>query len=330
MSVSVCIPTYNQSHYLELAVRSAYNQTLKPDEIIVSNDCSTDDTKAVLEKLQNEIPTLKVINQPINLGIAKNVDACLRAASGDYIIRLDSDDLLQPRYTETLVRQMELYPEAGYGHAAVQEIDQYGNKTRIRNLMRVSGYQSGEDALKLAIKGYKVAANIILFRRKALEKVNFVSCRANFAEDYYMVTAISAAGFGNIYLNEVMSNYRVWSDNAKVRQKRKMDEIIGFNEVITDVIEPSFKNKNWNTASLKKMRENLAINHANCLGWDNYNRAEKEELLKKILELSDSRKVKFMVWIYMNKFGLFISNYNQLIFNSKSMLKRLIFLYRKN
>ncbi len=330
MSVSVCIPTYNQSLYLELAVRSAYNQTLKPDEIIVSNDCSTDDTKSVLDKLQKEIPTLKVIYQPLNLGIAKNVDTCLRAASSDYIIRLDSDDLLKPRYAETLVRQMELFPEAGYAHAAVQEIDQYGNKTRIRNLMRVSGYQSGEDALKLAIKGYKVAANIILFRRQALEKVNFVSCKANFAEDYYMVTSISVAGFGNIYLNEILSNYRVWSDSAKVRQKRKMDEIIGFNEVITDVIEPAFKNKNWNIASLKKMRENLAINHANCLGWDNYNRAEKEELLKKILELSDSRKVKFMVWIYMNKFGFFISNYNQLIFNSKSMLKRLIILYRKN
>ena len=50
MGISICIPTYNQADYLELAVRSALEQTIPILEIIVSNDCSTDTTKEVLDK----------------------------------------------------------------------------------------------------------------------------------------------------------------------------------------------------------------------------------------------------------------------------------------
>ena len=164
MKVSICIPTYNQGKYIELAVRSAEQQTLTPIEIIVSNDCSTDNSKEVLDRLEKEISILKVVHQPVNLGIAKNVDICLRLATGNYVIRLDSDDWLMPQFSEKLVHQLESYPSAGYAHAAVQEIDQLGNTLRVRKLSRGSGFQSGNEALKLTIKGYKVAANILMFK----------------------------------------------------------------------------------------------------------------------------------------------------------------------
>ncbi|MDB5009966.1 MAG: glycosyl transferase, partial [Mucilaginibacter sp.] len=60
-SVSICICTYNQALYLEQAVRSAFQQTLLPIEIIVSDDCSTDETPQVLKRLSEELPLLKVI-----------------------------------------------------------------------------------------------------------------------------------------------------------------------------------------------------------------------------------------------------------------------------
>ena len=52
MKISICIPAYNQANYIEQAVRSAAMQTVTPFEIIVSDDCSTDDTVAILERLQ--------------------------------------------------------------------------------------------------------------------------------------------------------------------------------------------------------------------------------------------------------------------------------------
>src|SRR5215217_5302959 len=98
MMISVCIPTFNQAPFIEQAIRSAYDQTLKPDEIIVFDDCSTDHTAQIIDALTQEISILKVYRQPINLGISGNVDSCLRAAKGDLIVRLDSDDQLLPHY----------------------------------------------------------------------------------------------------------------------------------------------------------------------------------------------------------------------------------------
>jgi len=324
MKVSICIPTFNQEKYVEIAIRSAFQQSMAPYEIIVSNDCSTDDTKIILDKLEKEIEILKVIHQPVNLGIAKNVDSCLRSASGDYIVRLDSDDYLFPEYIEKLSNQFKLYPEAGYAHAAVQEIDQNGNHLTVRSLARKSGFQSGNEALQKAVNGYKVSANIIFFSRKALEKVDYVSFNINFAEDYYMVTAISAAGFGNIYLNEVLSKYRVWVDGGKVRQKRKLAEIDGLTSIFTNLLEPAFKKRNWDIAAVNSNRANFANIHASCLAWNVYSKAEKEELVNALYKLSSAISVKFHVWAYLNGLG-FLFFYKKTVSKAKVIIKKLLY-----
>ncbi|RYE14874.1 MAG: glycosyltransferase, partial [Rickettsiales bacterium] len=214
MKVSVCIPTYNQSQYLTQAIRSAYDQSLKPLEIIVSDDCSTDDTSEVLTSLSKEIPSLKIILQPVNLGIAKNTDSCLRLAKGDFVIRLDSDDSLSSSYIEKLSNLLLKYPQAGYAHAAVQEIDQHGNFLQKRQLARKSGYQDSIVALKSAVKGYRVSANIIMFRKEALEQVDYITNRPNYVEDYHLSASLASAGFGNVYSNETLAFYRVWIDSG--------------------------------------------------------------------------------------------------------------------
>src|SRR5690606_17142504 len=129
-------------------------------------------------------------------------------------------------------------PKAGYAHAAVMEVDQYDHPVKERRLIRKSGYQSDVESLKAAISGYRVAANIIMFRKEALERVGYIINTADFAEDYYLCASLAAQGYGNCYLNEILSNYRVWMDAGKVRQKRKLAEINGLRQVFTEVLEP--------------------------------------------------------------------------------------------
>src|SRR6478735_6236759 len=102
MKVSVCIPTYNQAAYLEACVKSVISQTQLPDEIIISDDCSTDNTPALLSTLSKTNALIKLLHQPINLGLTANSNACLKAADGELVVRLSSDDLLLPGYIKTL------------------------------------------------------------------------------------------------------------------------------------------------------------------------------------------------------------------------------------
>ncbi|MEJ7560462.1 MAG: glycosyltransferase family 2 protein [Pedobacter sp.] len=322
-TVSVCIPTYNQCSYVEDSIRSAFNQTLKPMEIIVCDDCSTDDTRLVLEKLKAEIPILKVVYQPINMGISKNVDTCLRMGTGELILRLDSDDKIFPQFIEKVSALLTEYPEAGYGHVAIQEIDQYDKTMSVRRLFRNSVYVDSVEALKAATRGYRVAANIVMFRRLALEELGYMTTTINFAEDYYLSVKIADANYGNVYLDEVLASYRVWTDVGKVRQRRKLDEIKGIYGVFKDALEPAFKDRGWNTAELEERKSDKACAHADCLGWDVYSAAEKKELADLLLQLSSSNRVKAMIWLYGNGFGQVIQFVSKLTGIPRSLAKKL-------
>jgi hypothetical protein len=95
-TISIVIPAYNVEPYIEQCVRSVLGQLRAHHELIVVDDGSTDDTLALLTKLRESWPdaNFRVLTQA-NEGIAGARNHCLRAARGDYIAFLDSDDVLR-------------------------------------------------------------------------------------------------------------------------------------------------------------------------------------------------------------------------------------------
>lgn len=330
MKVSVCIPTYNQALYIEQTIRSCTKQTVAPIEIIVSDDCSTDHTMDVLVTLAQEFSYLKIVKQAVNIGMVPNTDSVLRMATGDFIVKLDSDDYLAPTYIEKLGQLLQLHPAAGYAHGAIQEIDGKGIYKKQRLLARQTGFYDSDTALKNAIYGYQVAANIIMFRKTALEAVGFITAKTNFAEDYYLSAELAAAGFGNVFFNEILSYYRVWEDTGKVRQRRKLAEIIALRQVFEEVLEPAFKKRNWSMDPLNASKTNFACTQADCLGWQLYSQVEKEELAAELRKLSSAPKAKLFATLYLKEFGGILNIFKKFVSVPKSILKTawLIFVVR--
>jgi beta-1,6-glucosyltransferase len=96
MDFSVIIPAYNVSGIIGRAIRSAVAQTFPPLEILVIDDCSTDNTVEVVRALGREIPTLRLLSTPANGGPSAARNVGLRAAKADWIALLDSDDAWKP------------------------------------------------------------------------------------------------------------------------------------------------------------------------------------------------------------------------------------------
>ena len=96
MEFSVIIPAYNVSGIIGRAIRSAAAQTFSPLEILVIDDCSTDDTVEVVRALGREIPSIRLLSTPANSGPSAARNVGLRAAQGDWIALLDSDDAWRP------------------------------------------------------------------------------------------------------------------------------------------------------------------------------------------------------------------------------------------
>ena len=102
MDFSVLIPAYNVSGIIGNAVRSAATQTYPPLEILVIDDCSTDNTVEVVKALARDIPSIRLLSTPANGGPAAARNVGLRAARGDWIALLDSDDVWKPGRLERL------------------------------------------------------------------------------------------------------------------------------------------------------------------------------------------------------------------------------------
>jgi succinoglycan biosynthesis protein ExoO len=103
MNFSVIIPAYNVSGTVERAIRSAAAQTLPPFEILVIDDCSTDNTVEVVQALAREIPSLRLYSTPVNGGPSAARNVGLRAAKGDWIGLLDADDAWKPGRLQRLL-----------------------------------------------------------------------------------------------------------------------------------------------------------------------------------------------------------------------------------
>jgi glycosyltransferase involved in cell wall biosynthesis len=324
MKLSIAIPTYNQSQYLKETILSAINQTYKPFEIVVYNDCSTDDTVKALDVLSKEISILKVYNQPTNKGIAKNKNECLKVCKGDYIILLDSDDLLHKTYAETLINLIEKHPDAGYAHGNVQEIDEYGNKTRLRLLSRNEDYINSENEIKRFILGMRVSANIILFKKEALKAINYLDGAPDYTEDYFTLSKIADTNFGNVFSSKILSSYRVWSRPLKTRVQRKLQEINGYRIVFDKVLIPALIKRNLNPRIGKQGKLKKAISQSKCLFSNYYSKHEKEEIKFALLKLSDSLLLKIYIFVYQSKFSYLFLYMDTIKANTKNYIKKII------
>ena len=323
MSISVVIPTYNQARYIGHSIHSAIAQTKMPAEIVVSDDASTDDTAEILEQLAATTGLISVHRHPHNLGIAKNVDWALRSAIGDYILRLDSDDVISPTALEQLSSALDADPEAAYSHGAVAEIDAAGNMQRIRRLAR-GRQQDAEAALRASLRGYRVAANLVMFRRSALEQVGYIRSSRNFAEDFNLSVRLADAGYSNVYVNDIIGGYRVWADLSGVRASRKEEELLGLREVFAEAIEPAFRRRNWSMRQVERSRRRLAVTHSGAL--DHIDDVEDRARIRSaVLQLSNGRSVKFVLALRAHGLGGVISSYRHTVQRSKILVKHMIY-----
>ena len=104
--ISVLIIVYNGERFLEEQLESIYNQTVLPDEVMVSDDCSQDGTIDILREYHQKYG-LKYSVNPYNLGYLGNLKRSLELCRGDYIIFADQDDIWFPNRIEAALSKMK-------------------------------------------------------------------------------------------------------------------------------------------------------------------------------------------------------------------------------
>jgi glycosyltransferase involved in cell wall biosynthesis len=109
-AISCLLPVYNGARYFEAAVRSVLNQTFQDFELILVDDGSTDDTPELIARFAAEDPRIVPLRQP-NGGIVAALNNGLAAARGEYVARMDADDICLPDRFEFQLNYLRAHPE---------------------------------------------------------------------------------------------------------------------------------------------------------------------------------------------------------------------------
>lgn len=118
IQISVIIPVYNSSRYITEAIESVLQQTVPPQEIIVVDDGSDDETKQVLQKFKSQITYIYQENS----GPAAARNRGLAEARGTFISFLDADDIWQPKKIEILLKEFEKQDDLGVALGLVNKM----------------------------------------------------------------------------------------------------------------------------------------------------------------------------------------------------------------
>ena len=113
MKISIAMATYNGAQYLKAQLQSFTDQTRHPDELIITDDCSSDDTETIVREFAKTAP-FKVefyLNEK-NLGYCGNFNVALMKATGDLVFLSDQDDVWFPEKIEHMIAVAERHPEA--------------------------------------------------------------------------------------------------------------------------------------------------------------------------------------------------------------------------
>lgn len=213
--VSVIMPVYNQELYVAAAINSVLGQTYENFEIVISDDCSKDQTSVIVtryaEKFQEKVKFYRLAN--MNMGGAAHFAALFTKCKGDYICIFSGDDIMYPDKIKRQIGDMLKYQLSFHGHA-VDCIDESSN---IIGEIKIQESKFYAKNYGLIMGGIKSAAASWMIKKTHAH----LDPRVGFLHDFDTgIRAIRNGGYGYISKDK-LGAYRIisssWSRNLSWR-----------------------------------------------------------------------------------------------------------------
>jgi glycosyltransferase involved in cell wall biosynthesis len=214
MKISIIIPTYNCSKYIEKAIDSVLNQKYVNKELIVVDGNSTDNTIEILKKYQDKI---KWISEKDN-GQADAINKGFKMASGEIVAWLNADDYYESDIFEKIVAEFKNNSNLSLLYGNCRSVDENGNLIKINKPPRKIS------ASKLIRNGNYIFQPSSFYRKGVVEKINFLDSKLNYWMEYDLYIKLLQNGDGQ-YIDEILSVFLI-RDNQKsnVRNILQMDK----------------------------------------------------------------------------------------------------------
>jgi len=332
--ISVIMPVYNGEKYLKEAIDSILNQTYADFELLLINDASTDHTENVINSYNDD--RIVYIKNEKNLGLIKTLNKGLDLAKGEFIARMDQDDISLPERFEKQIAVFEKNPEIGVCGTWFTPL--------INNILidkKTLKHPEHSETIKIAMLGYCALGHpTIMLRRNMIKNLRY-DTDYQAAEDYELWTRLSRNT--KLYnVQESLLHYRFHETNISVleesTQSKNSEKIIGnqLNYIDLDssdsdirlskILFGGFYRSHFDEAEFRKLiifANNLESNNKNKNFYDKQelNRTITERLLK-TFNKTEKKKLSLIYFLYQNRKEILIKR--GLLSNLKMFAKMIL------
>lgn len=220
--ISAIITVYNTEKYIGDAVKSILNQTFTDFELIIINDASTDGTLEILQSFEDK--RIVLINNETNQGIPKNCNTALKIAKGEFIAKMDADDIAHPKRFERQLAFFKANPDVVICGSWAQIFD--ADDVLIRTPVT-------HDEIKAGLLFLNVMFNpVVMFKSSLFKEFGFYYNEAfPVLEDYTLwMDSIDTVKLANV--PEILLKYRVHNNNISVFKKSNQDMLNDYHHKI--------------------------------------------------------------------------------------------------
>jgi len=204
--VSICIPSYNCGAFIGKTIQSVLDQTCQDFEIVVVDDCSTDNSEEVVRSFKD--PRIRFSKNERNIGMVPNTNKALKLAKGEFVGILHPDDYYAPKMIETALKAFSENPDVGFTYSSYVVVDENDKiVTRVKLCDYNKTFRSKEGFKKLAIRNY-ASPSAVLFRRKCYEDVGPFDEEFPYPNDWNMWLRISLK-YDSACLSDYLCYYRM-------------------------------------------------------------------------------------------------------------------------
>lgn len=202
-TISIGIPTFNQGDYLEEAILSVLNQTIKPFEFVISdNHCTDPKSIQILNKYSSLV---KIIRPNNHLSMMDNWNFLCQNLKGDYVSLISSDDFYNPNFIECFYNNYR--PEIGVYRFGFNTVDINSKITEVKRIYSVPKIQKYPYNFLNQFNGPKVSFAAFVVKRQHLKDLSYFDNSYKLFADWDLWLRISKLTPFH-YSSEIVSNYR--------------------------------------------------------------------------------------------------------------------------
>lgn len=274
MKISIVVPVYNVEKYLIRCVNSIIMQTVQPFEIILVDDCSTDNSSYICDNLERQYKNVRTIHKEINegLGLARNTGLKIVSNSADYIMFVDSDDYLDNDAIELLISSFKtnFKPDCIFGGYKEFCGNRFLYNYQLSNHTYVG--KNGIDTALISLCGGSINEEKAipysvwncLFKKSLIEKyhLRFFSERSFISEDLIFKYDFISKSETIIKSSSTAYNYRK-NPNSLSRSYRK--DRFEANCILYDYMKYKLKSDSIYGEAIDGLNKNFLINIRSCI-----------------------------------------------------------------